>query len=176
MKVVIVLGHNNKNIMKKRVDRALEEFASSPRHTISKKMNIVKYCTYILLTRGPLEEKGSEIGANIMEEYASKYIDTQYIWKETSSKNTVENLICSKVILDKIKTTPLDIVICTSSYHVKRAAILAKLILDKYSLSFIHTREQVTREEYNQESTLLNVSIDKYIGKHIVDNILITRK
>lgn len=163
MKIILVLGTPNDVIMKKRVDRAMEEFYRTPHAIISDYTGETTVLTQLLLS-------GAGISTELKLEYMNK-IGGKYILSETQSRNTVENLIYTKQILDEMFTKFMgfqpEIVICTSSFHVKRVIILAKLILTDYSYTFIHTREPITKEEYQNEASILNHSIDTYINKCI---------
>lgn len=156
MQVIIILGNSKPDILKKRVDRAVEEFFSSdyeyeiPGGKVETK--------YILISGKP--------SAKRMKEYTmSKGVEERFIKLEDKSMNTIENITFCKKMLDQMASATYEhnkpvVTICTSSFHIKRSIVLTKMILDCYETNFIHTRETVTREEYEREHSLLGNSID----------------
>jgi uncharacterized SAM-binding protein YcdF (DUF218 family) len=158
MEIIIVLGCRNIEIMKKRVDRAVEYFNSSPaQKIINDKAVRVKT---MIFTGG-----GTDISeAEIMKEYAN--IDEKYVILESHAMNTYENLIYTKQIIDsqygKLGQVHPNIVICTSSFHLRRVIIMALLLFKNYNVQFIHTNEDINLEDKTREMVALNKFIDQY--------------
>lgn len=139
MNYIIVLGNSKENVMIKRLDIAIQEFNKQ-----------VETNTFIILS-------GTKRETDIMYEYTSKYINTQYIIGEIESKNTIDNLVNSKKIVDKLHVSSIiqTITICTSTYHIKRTILISKFIyMGNYIMKYIHTSEQVTEQEYIREANL----------------------
>jgi len=142
MKVILVLGNNNKDVSLKRVDRALEYF---------RECNINE--RYLMFSGGV--SKPAE--AEYMKDYAiSKGVDENSIITESESRNTIENFEKSKKILDeKFRHGSCSVIVCTSSFHIKRSMVLARIILFGYYTIFIHTREPVSATQYRNENDAL---------------------
>jgi uncharacterized SAM-binding protein YcdF (DUF218 family) len=163
MKYIIVLGNRNRDIMEKRVNRAIKELRSTPYVTFDPDTGVANYVTKLLFSGGSSDGVSKPEGAVMMKDYAlTKGIEIECIHIEDKSRTTVENLIFCKEILEysyRYNTVGWwrpEIVICTSSFHIKRATVLTKLILPLYTkISFIHTEEEVRNEEQNHEWSLL---------------------
>jgi len=102
-----------------------------------------------------------------MYNYASKYVDKEYLICEDKSISTFENLIfSSKIISDLFPKETIELIICTSSFHLKRTIIMANLLLkDKnYNLFFTHTNEFITVEESKRELQLIDQFMTYYLN------------
>lgn len=160
MEYIIVLGSKNKNIMEKRVKRALEDFAMSPHYYFDPDFQIENPIKALLFSGGSCDGVSKPEASIMMEEYASD-INKNYMFTETNSKNTIENLIFCKQILDKDRSMK-KLVICTSSSHIKRAMVLARMIFGSsyYHLRFIHTNEPVDDDTQKKEWKSLVINLD----------------
>lgn len=176
MQAIIVLGNRKNDIMKKRVDCALKEFYSSPIEYIDPDSHEHTQLKYLLFSGGSSDGKSKPEGSVMMEDYALKAgVDKRFIQTEINSRDTIQNLIFSRKLLDEINTETYNcgrprVTICTSSFHIKRVIILSSILLgDKYQLDFIHTNEEVTPDEKKQEwyNTIRNVDsiLDKKLSK-----------
>ena len=163
MKIIIVLGNRNKDITEKRVNRAIKELQSTP-YVIFDPAGVPKYVTKLLFSGGSSDGVSKPEGAIMMQDYAlTKGLERECMVVEDKSRTTVENLHFCRVMLEdsypynEVGWWRPEIVICTSSFHIKRATVLAKLIMPLYSseMSFIHTEEEVSKEQQNHEWSLL---------------------
>lgn len=158
MQCIIVLGNRNPKITNARVKRAIQEFTRSPYQYADEKTGHLSPTKLLLFSGGSNDGKSEPTGAAMMYECALALgVDPKFIITETKSRNTIENLFLSKHIVDKLcegySIKPL-ITICTSSFHIKRAALLSGLILYDYPLQFIHTNEKIPAELQAKERTL----------------------
>lgn len=103
-----------------------------------------------------------------MYEYTSKHINSQYIIGEIESKNSIDNLVNSKKIIDKLHDNNYvpTVIICTSTYHIKRTILISKFIYtSNYIMRFVHTSEQVTEQEYIREANLSDCILNYFCGQ-----------
>ena len=124
--VLIVLGSNNCGY---RVEKALEIGKSKP------------YMKY-LVSGGNAHKSGNITEADFMANVLSDLgISKENIYIEKNAKTTIENIIMSKDIIDKIlskEQTHRGIGIITAGFHIKRTKIVSRQVLSekKYDLSF----------------------------------------
>jgi uncharacterized SAM-binding protein YcdF (DUF218 family) len=152
MYLFLVLGNSSLKIMEKRVDTALIKFEQLKNEKC-----------YMILSGGGKHETEAEY----MYNYASKYVDKEYLICEDKSISTFENLIfSSKIISELFPKETIDLIICTSSFHLKRTIIMANLLLkDKnYNLFFTHTNEFITLEESKRELQLIDQFMTYYLN------------
>jgi len=163
MKYIIVLGNRTRDIMEKRVNRALKEFYSSPHEYVYDSVRSIP-AKMLLFSGGSSDGFSKPEGAIMMNDFAlSKGVDKKFITIEDKSRTTVENLINCKMILDRnyrkrecFSSGCLPkLTICTSTFHIRRVIVLAKMILPEYELSFIHTDEKVSDKKQQHEWNLL---------------------
>lgn len=166
--VIVVLGNTDTNIMNKRVDRAIEEFNNFYQKLEAKKagksvfdmiMLDKNFVCYLILSGG---SKNGEISqAEYMRNYAVSHgIDIFYTIIETQGVNTEQNILFSRNIINSIN--PDDVVICTSSFHIKRAFYIARERIRNYRLRYIDTKEIVSKGLCKRESALLRTYIRYY--------------
>jgi uncharacterized SAM-binding protein YcdF (DUF218 family) len=150
MYVFLVLGNSSLKIMEKRVDIALIKFEQLKNEKC-----------YMILSGGGKNE------TEYMYKYASKYVDKEYLICEDKSISTFENLIfSSKIISELYPKETIDLIICTSSFNLKRTIIMANLLLKEknYNLFFIHTNEFLTLEEGRRELQLIDQFMTYYLN------------
>lgn len=168
MQFIIVIGNSCDEIMKKRVDRAIEEFKSSPQKRFSYVINDYIPCKKLLFTGS----HSSEVDILKMKEYAIyKGIDPKIIITENKSRNTVENIINSekmiREMLPSCEAYSPDIIICTSSFHISRVMLISKIYFNKYRVSFIHTNETITKNEKARENHAIIQFVESYSKSYI---------
>ena len=166
VEIIIVLGNRTPTISHKRTQTALEYFKSSPPQIYSELTSTLEINKYLLLSGGASNGISKPEGAVMMyNSIRAQGIEKQYCIIEKDSRNTIENLRFSKKIIENMFKT-LDykpqITICTSTFHMKRTIILSKLIFEGYQLQFIHTKENVSKEEYYRDKSILNAILDGY--------------
>jgi uncharacterized SAM-binding protein YcdF (DUF218 family) len=175
VEIIIVLGNRNKIIMEKRVNRAIEYFKTAEEASISDYTGKKEIKRYILFSGGSSDGKSKPEGAIMMRDYSSKLIDEKFILVEDKSKDTIENLEFSKKLIEEMFLEPFGykppITICTSSFHIKRTIILAKLILNGYPLKFIHTNETISEKEDTREAIILRNTLDDYASNILQKNV-----
>tara|TARA_Y100000389_G_scaffold49463_4_gene45180 strand:- start:2773 stop:3288 length:516 start_codon:yes stop_codon:yes gene_type:complete len=159
MRYIIVLGNRTQDIMEKRVLRALKEFYGSPYEYIEPPNSLPT--KMLLFSGGSSDGVSNPEGAVMMHDFAlTKGVDEKFVVVEDKSRTTVENLVNCKEILERyhryhhLGCRP-TITICTSTFHIRRAIVLSKLILPEYELSFIHTEEKVPENIQRHEWNLL---------------------
>lgn len=165
MIVILVLGHRNDAILQKRMDAAIEYFNSVYEKKYYEWLDETVPTATLLLSGGSSDGKSVPTGAEKMKKYAIlKGIDPDAIITETTSRDTVENFRNS---LDILKTTlrevVSDVVVCTSSFHIRRAFVIAHTILGGYNLKFIHTHEEISNELKLREMKLTYDFISKLL-------------
>ena len=167
--VIIVLGNYDANIMNKRLDRAIKEFYD--------RVKSGEKCFIILSGKGrEVKYKNNvyETESDYMFDYCTKLsaenincVHSQFIMCEKDSMNTSENLInCFQLIKHHFHTEKCHVILCTSTFHIKRTILLTHLLdhsLNKYS--FIHTNENVSVEENNRELYNLDKFMNIYLSK-----------
>lgn len=168
MQIIIVLGNNCDDIIKKRVDKAIQEFNSSPCDYFSYTLKEYIPCKLLLFSGG---SSSSISEATRMKEYAmSRGIDQKFIIIEEKSKTTIENIINSEKMLRESPTFEITlpkITICTSSCHISRAMLISKFYFGQYDLSFIHTNEIVSEKERMRENKACIDFIESYSKQYI---------
>ena len=174
MKYIIVLGNRKRDIMEKRVNRAIKELHSTPHVTFDPDTGVPNYVTKLLFSGGSSDGVSKPEGSIMMEEYAlTKGIERECMHVEDKSRTTVENLeFCRTILEDAHPYNTVgwwrpEIVICTSSFHIRRATVLAKLIMPLYKISFIHTEEEVSTEQQDHEWSLLFNYINAMCNREI---------
>jgi len=153
--IIIVLGIRKKSVMKKRVDRALDEYKK-----LKKNSNKI----YLLLSGGSSDGVSKPEGSIMMYNYVKENFNGVNLVVEKKSRNTIENLMnCKKIISDNYNKKDVNIIVCTSSFHVKRTIIIAKLIFnEEYNIKFIHTNEHVCKKEIDKEMQILLQTLNRY--------------
>lgn len=175
MRFIIVLGSSNKNIIKKRVDVAIEYFNRYNAELRDLDLYDNGYIEqYLILSGGgsPVLDRDKNVPANkrciaqteseYMRQYAIlKGIPQQFILTESKSVNTEQNIINSKKMVDTFSYGGIntDIIICTSKFHALRAKVISQNIMKGYNLSFIYPEEEVSFEQHNKEM----ISMYKYM-------------
>lgn len=170
--IIIILGNSRPEILNKRLNRGIEEF-NKIKHPYEDDEEVYGIHNYIFLSGGgrgiKVNNKMYKNESEYMFEYVSKIIDPKYIVTENISNSTVENLInCFNIILKKypshdIFSSSINITICTSSYHLKRTIVLAKLLnKEGFNLKFIHTNEIISEEENKRELKHLDSFMNYY--------------
>jgi hypothetical protein len=174
MSYIIVLGNSKQAVMDKRVDTAVSEFRNKYAMEVAGKDNNViapisnlqnSLNAFIILT-------GTKRETSYMFNYATKFLDAQYIIQENMSKNTIDNLVNCKNIIDSQNNASFgfvpNVTICTSTFHIKRTILISKFIYTgNYNMHYIHTSEQVTPEEYARESQLADSILNYFVSKMV---------
>lgn len=160
--VILVLGISDFNILNMRLDRAIQEYRSFQQNFHPEEG---EHQNFYLMISGCGRKRSHEY----MFEYISKYVDPKYIIVEDKSMTTYENLTFSFKILEEMFQSnnsfysKINVIICTSSFHIKRTIVLTKL-LDKgnFDFKFIHTNEPVPNFlELQERKNIMNL-IDDY--------------
>ena len=149
--IILVLGNKSKKVTEERVDRALEYYSNC---------GTEKFLMFSGGVSDPTE-------AEFMKNYAmTKGIDQKNIITEDKSRNTIENFEMSKAILDNMFSHgSCSVVVCTSTFHIKRSMVLARIILTGYCTEFIHTREPLTELQIrNEDNAILCCLRDLALG------------
>jgi len=168
--IILILGNSNPEILNKRLDRGIEEFYKL-KNPYEDDEIVFGINTHILLSgKGKaikIDNKVYETEADYMYEYVSQKVNIKYILIENLSNSTVENLINSYNILKKLYKDSffnrINIIICTSSFHIKRTIVLSKLLnKDNFTLKYIHTNENFSEEENLRELRHLDYYLNYY--------------
>lgn len=169
--IIIVLGNSDPAIALKRTQRAVEEFHRLPADSYDMEDGSVIQHKYILFSGGKPRNALRSEGEVMMEKCIANGIDQRYLLTELKSRNTVENLLFSRDVLIKLYEKPFDckpkLVVCTSTFHIRRSIILTKLYLSEYDVRFIHTNEEITPEEAERENTILYTFLMNYTNEQL---------
>ena len=174
MEIIIVLGNSKEDVMRARVKRAVDEFnAEDELCEFDDNGGKIKPIRTILCSGG--SSRGLSAESIKMKEYAIQLgMNEHDVNIETDSRNTIENLQFSRKLINDVykKETfasfPPTLVICTSSFHIKRTIVLANMTIGRdYDLKFIHTNETVSNESQQHEWMLLMKSIDSLCSLHL---------
>jgi uncharacterized SAM-binding protein YcdF (DUF218 family) len=160
MKVILVLGNSNKDVMKKRLDRAISEY---------KLFNDDNSNVYLMVSGC-----GKKHEYKFMYNYLISNVDTKNILVEDKSNSTIENLIFSTNILkNKFPIQSIELIVCTSTFHIKRTIIISKLLnIHSIKWNFIHTEEDVLDEQKIKEMNLTMNLIDYYSNNILSEKII----
>lgn len=159
---IMVLGNGNVSIRHKRIDRAVKYFKSlHPYECIDNNGHIL---TYIMFCGKNTQSKQT------INYTVSLGIDKKFLLEEKESSNTVENILFGKKIIDNhVTDTYNKIVICTSTFHIKRTYVITMSFMSKYPVEFIHTEENVNQDDYTRESMFLQNFLDYMIcNQHLL--------
>ena len=168
--IILILGNSNPEILNKRLDRGIQEFYKL-KNPYEDEEIVYGINTLILLSGKGVGIKVNDtvynIEADYMYEYVSKKVNKKYILIENLSNNTIENLINSYDILNKLYKDSffnrINIIICTSSFHLKRTIVLSKLLnKHNFTLKYIHTNEVFSEEENKKELRHLDNYLNYY--------------
>jgi len=166
---IIVLGHGQKNreinpILKNRLDKAVEIFESNRE-------------AKIILSGGKNHSKEfSE--AELMADYLeNKAVKRENLILEDKSKNTFENFVFSKKIIEQYGFK--NIALVTSDYHIKRVQMIAKkMSLDVLSFPAFSSKDkkfkiiELTKEFFKTIFDFVRISIVKNTKLIIKDKYL----
>ena len=164
MDIIIVLGCSNPNTLKKRLKRAIDYFHSVD---ISDEISIKP----LMIFSGGGKLSGTTEAEIMYKKAIGKYsIDKSRCMFENTSKNTFENIKNCLTLLKEAcyfqptYILPYKFIICTSSFHIKRAYVLGLNILGSYGdIIAIHTNENVSDGETQREMNILNIFLDRII-------------
>eukprot|EP00164_Ancoracysta_twista_P001815 GFYU01002384.1.p1 GENE.GFYU01002384.1~~GFYU01002384.1.p1 ORF type:complete len:191 (-),score=17.73 GFYU01002384.1:394-966(-) len=189
MEFIIVLGNSDPDISKRRVDRAVEEFYKSPHENVDP---VTKCRTRrkILLFSGACCSNGSGMyvpgsrkvkakvaeGTMMMQHARKQGVDDWFMYAETESRTTMENLSNCKALIESLYPQPMEggstrLTICTSTFHVKRTMVLSQYLLPQYQTRFIHTREIVPADVQAHEWKILNHTLNYWCEKELQQQI-----
>lgn len=151
--IILILGNYDESVMRKRADRAYDEFLKIKQDDQNN--------TFILLSGAGRQQKKE---CDYMNEYLLNKVNSKFLFCENKSMSTYENIIYSFKILKDLFDTNINVYICTSTFHIKRTILLAKLFNSyNFNLKFIHTNEQINTEENNKELYNLDRFMNFYI-------------
>jgi hypothetical protein len=168
--IIMILGNSNPEILNKRLERGIQEFYKL-KNPYEDEEIVYGINTLILLsgkgTGIKVNNKIYDTEADYMLEYVSQKVQKKYILIENLSNNTIENLINSYDILNKLYKDSffnrINLTICTSSFHLKRTIVLSKILnKDNFTLKYIHTNELFSEEENKRELRHLDNFLNYY--------------
>ncbi len=170
VKVVLVLGHSDKNVLIKRLNTGLQKYLEI-RGKNYRDNELFGIKNYIMLVPGNIENISQR---NEMYEIVNKIIEDKYIIWNYNTGSTFEIIKTSFDYLNKVfpsyETVDIECIICTSSYHLKRTIVISNLLNEhKYKLDYIHTKENISKEENISEL----MGINMFLNYHIIHNLKI---
>jgi uncharacterized SAM-binding protein YcdF (DUF218 family) len=172
MRVILVLGNSNENVMKKRLDRAISEYH---KFTTNEDVNMNDNLTVYFMISGC----GNDHEYKFMYNYLINKVNTKNIIIEDKSNSTYENLLFSTDILKKFGNIypgyvkNLELIVCTSTFHIKRTILISKLLnIPSISWKFIHTNEDILNEQEINEMNLIIKLIDSYADRMLPEKII----
>lgn len=174
---VFVLGCKDQKTSEKRVARACE-FYREKSSTSDSGPEYGEFSNIVKLIFSGMNE------AEQMKSHATEFygIPERDCMTENDSVNTIQNITnCKNLIGEAVLgyapssheegfTDRKKICICTSTYHISRAVIIAKSILKDFNciIEVIHTNEKISQQEFDRESKFLF----EYVYNGIVPTIL----
>jgi uncharacterized SAM-binding protein YcdF (DUF218 family) len=165
MHFIIVLGNSNDDVVKKRVMAAFEYYKNlSPNEEVK------------IIFSGGGKKSVYSTEADIMYYFATNElkINPEKCIIENKSMNTYENIRFSIKLLKDLgwfnttfaSLTQHTFTICTSTFHIKRALLIAMSLIPKNcNLNVIHTNEEVLTAQHNSELFLIN----EYLNYLVLD-------
>jgi len=174
--IILILGNSNYEIMNKRLNRGIEEFYKL-KNPYEDEEVVYGINTLILLSGNgkniKINDKVYETEVSYMYEYVSQKVNKKYILIDNGESNlkitscTVKNLINSYNILNSLYKDSffnrINIIICTSTFHLKRTIILSKILNNQnYNLKYIHTSEIISEEQNKRELNHLDNFMNYY--------------
>lgn len=166
MHFIIVLGNSDNEICKKRVTAAITYYNSLKNDRDLK----------IIFSGGGQNSIKNRTEADIMHHFAvtelKMNIEDGII--ENKSVNTYENIQFSVKLLENLgwfnttfaSLTQHTFTICTSSFHVKRALLIAMSIIPRNcKVNVIHTNEDILTAQHNSELFLINEYLNYLVSK-----------
>lgn len=156
--VILVLGIDDIILLKKRLDKAIQEYQSFQQDLHPDEGD---YQNFYFMISGCKSHK-------YMFEYVSKYIDPKYLIVEDKSMTTHQNLVFSFEILENIFQSSIslyskvNIIICTCSFQIKQIILLTTLLSKgNFDFKFVHTNEPVTKcLELEEKKHIYNILND----------------
>ena len=156
--VVLILGIDDMDLLKKRLDKAIQQYQSFQKNLHPDEGDHQNF--YFMISGSKSRE--------YMLEYVSKYIDPKYLIVEDKSETTYQNLVFSFEMLENIFQssislyTKVNIIICTSSFHIKQIILLTSLLSKgNFDFKFVHTNETVSKAlELEEQKHIYNLLYD----------------
>lgn len=151
--VIIVLGNSRTDIMEERLARAFREF------------NVVYYDDETMRQK-IIIPTGTPTESNYM---TNRIIETgisrDCIIVDSNARNTIDNIVNSRALIEAHLLVPYRIIVCTSSFHIARTIVICGLVMGKFMeiVKFIHTNETVSSEEKQRETFLTSRLLDTFI-------------
>lgn len=164
---IIVLGSSKNEVRKLRVQAAVNYFQELNKKILAETIDSLDYqpqIIFIFCGKGGSKTLGNCEAEN-MYKYATETlgVDPKKCIIEKESMNTHQNIQFAKNLLEKLGwfqptyVREYKYVICTSTFHSKRAGIIANNILplEHGKIELIHTNEVVSKEEEIRETNLI---------------------
>lgn len=164
--IIIVLGNSQKDIMIKRLNKAIETYHEIKNKQYYDDVDFFDY-TYIMVSGCG---KGLEKECDFMKSYLiEKGLEQEKILTEDKSMNTIENLnFCFEMIRKSYQNSISlfevpNVYICTSSSHIIRSLIISEFLEPQFNLNYIHTYEKTTNENLQKEIESAYKFLDNYL-------------
>lgn len=171
MYYIVVLGNSDQSIMRKRVDAGSKFFLSCKPLYVENGIPEVFWAKLIFSggSKDPSSPEALRMKEYCMETYG---ISEEHIMVETLSRNTYQNLMFTKEL---IKDWPMHhyskIVVCTSTFHIKRSMIIAQHVFGESNRVWcIHTEETPTNQEIERERLILCNFLDTVVMERHIYN------
>ena len=162
LRFIIVLGNSNPKTRAKRIDRAIECFQQSHTRYIDTELDVNHINTYIIMSgKWGGHRKEIEPESFLMKKYAiGQGIESEHILEESSSTNTIQNLLFSFKIIEtfwpEIQNNK-EIYICSSASHIPRAREICNRINSHSNVvGYLSTDEIVSRKSFEKEQHLIS--------------------
>lgn len=173
MKVILVLGNVNEDVMKIRLDRAISEYYKLFNH---EKVDMNDNPTVYFMLSGC----GINHEYKFMYSYLINKVNTKNIIVEDKSNSTFENLLFStNILMNKFQNIypgyvkNIELIVCTSTFHIKRTILISKLLnIPSINWKFIHTNEEIINEQEINEMNLIINLINSYSDKILPEKII----
>jgi len=92
---------------------------------------------------------GARAEGLVMKEYLTNilHVPSEFIYSETKSYHTMDNFVESKAIMDEMKLQPLNLIVITHDWHMRRARLLAEPVFADSKIEKIQYIEAVSAND-----------------------------
>jgi uncharacterized SAM-binding protein YcdF (DUF218 family) len=160
--VIVVLGSTTAKTRTDRVTAAVTLFNTLTSERYSDFLQETVIMTRIIFSGGTTRPNFESEADAMMKTAIEMGVDKKFLVTENKSRNTMENLIFSKKIIQSLyhySDNFPNVIICTSTFHIKRTFVMAHVFMKEHRLSFIHTNEEIPHDKAKQEA----FSLDQFL-------------
>jgi hypothetical protein len=168
VKIVLILGHIDRDILMRRLDIGIKKFLEI-RGEKYRDNEIFGIKNYIMLVPG----NGESINkCTEMYEIVNRIIEEKYIIWNCYPGSTHEVIESSFNFLNKMfpssENVNIDCIICSSAYHLKRLLVISNFLnAYNFKLDYLVTNENISKEQNITELLGINMFLNYYINQNL---------